>query len=608
MASSFFGLYVQRDSLQLAQKGLDITGHNISNIKTEGYSRQRLDIVSVANTAGSLGYNTQVSLAGKGADALGVTQIRDKLLDNKVRRYSSELCDTGAKTTVLSDIEDILDDVENAESGLSAIFGELKAAFQSFSATGADRQDLATVAMNSAESVINVLKNFDTRIGEVELATREDIDATNNRVNTILTQLASLNKQIKDAYVQMDNVIATKAGYEAEIEYGPLELKDNFNKLCDELAQYMNISVEQKQDGTYDVKFKDVLLVSNDAYAKTDIVFTDKIEERNDFAELFVSSLNSEKEWKKCERQITADIETNEKLTTDIKALNQYIYSGEVKKAQELERDIIKLANDEGIRYSPIFTNNKDLMTDEQIAELPSYAITVDERTEKLEGGSVTGLFDCYNGKGCYAVNNENMYNGIKYYQETIRAFANAMVKEFNSIYEEYNATAPADQQFKLFEFEDGAVEDGEVENLKIAESWQRNVLRCVHPNIDAEGNLDYNYDQLDNSYINKILSVFDKDHNFGKEADKFTFEGFIQYYGQTVGGDLEYELGSFDSVNIMLTSVSEARDSVMGVSMDEEGVNMMNYQKWYNAISRMINALDECLDKLINGTGRVGL
>ena len=45
-----------------------------------------------------------------------------------------------------------------------------------------------------------------------------------------------------------------------------------------------------------------------------------------------------------------------------------------------------------------------------------------------------------------------------------------------------------------------------------------------------------------------------------------------------------------------------------MGVSMDEEGVNMMNYQKWYNAISRMISALDECLDKLINGTGKVGL
>ena len=143
MASSFFGLYVQRDGLQLAQKGLDITGHNITNIKTTGYSRQRLDVVSVANTAGSLGYNTQVNLAGKGADAVGVTQLRDKLLDAKVRRYSAELCDTGAKTNVLADIEDILDDVENQDSGLAAIFGNLKAAFQSFSSTGADRQALS---------------------------------------------------------------------------------------------------------------------------------------------------------------------------------------------------------------------------------------------------------------------------------------------------------------------------------------------------------------------------------------------------------------------------------------------------------------------------------
>jgi len=41
---------------------------------------------------------------------------------------------------------------------------------------------------------------------------------------------------------------------------------------------------------------------------------------------------------------------------------------------------------------------------------------------------------------------------------------------------------------------------------------------------------------------------------------------------------------------------------------MDEEGINMMNYQKWYNAIARMVTTLDEALDKLINGTGRVGL
>ena len=34
----------------------------------------------------------------------------------------------------------------------------------------------------------------------------------------------------------------------------------------------------------------------------------------------------------------------------------------------------------------------------------------------------------------------------------------------------------------------------------------------------------------------------------------------------------------------------------------------MLNYQKWYNASSRIVTALDDLLDKLINGTGRVGL
>ena len=61
------GLYVQREAILLAQKALDITGNNISNINTPGYTRQRLDICSVANKKGTLGYNTGVSLAGRGS-------------------------------------------------------------------------------------------------------------------------------------------------------------------------------------------------------------------------------------------------------------------------------------------------------------------------------------------------------------------------------------------------------------------------------------------------------------------------------------------------------------------------------------------------------------
>ena len=63
------GLYVQREALVAAQKSLDITGNNISNITTKGYSRQRVDVCSVANTGYNLMYNTSTSLAELLGDA-----------------------------------------------------------------------------------------------------------------------------------------------------------------------------------------------------------------------------------------------------------------------------------------------------------------------------------------------------------------------------------------------------------------------------------------------------------------------------------------------------------------------------------------------------------
>ena len=744
MASSFFGLYVQRDAIQLAQKSLDITGHNITNINTEGYSRQRLDVCSVANTKGSLGYNTSVTLAGKGADAIGVTQIRDKLLDGKVRKYSSELCDIGAKTTILSDIEDILDDVENEETGLAAILGQWKSTFQSFHATGADRQDLSNICMNSAQSVINVLRNFDIRIRDCEVSAVKDIENTNTRINAILKEMGSLNKQIEDAYVQMNDVNATPGGYMAEIDYGPLELKDQFNSLCDELSQYINITVTEQLTGSYTVEFGDNILVEKDSYAKTDIKFrpdtADVVKVKNadgtetemrvayaestefydkdgnlietaegenipegtklftadgkdtgliadgnggytdaegnaieklyvlgenkfytqpgqneenlitdmatvvdgqkvydedgneitvngnfdaecieyTFSELYVSSHNTAKEWDKTKREVTAAMKEIELGRDDdgraitmsdmLSKLNGLIESNDVEEAYRYEKEIMEAVEAYGndLEYNPVF---KEHILQQQTAagvapedvKYPAYAITVSEETEKLTGGSIKGLFDMYNGEGPNNGVDVNKYKGIKYYQETIRYFSKALVEEFNSIYADHNAKNP-DDPFRMFSFEGAET----TANLQIADEWADNPLRCVHPEGTEEG--DYNYDELDNEYLNKILKCFQDQHEFSTEPLEYTFEEFVAFYGNTVGGQLEYELGNFDSTTTMYESVSAAREEVMGVSMDEEGVNMMNYQKWYNAISRMITAMDECLEKLINGTGVVGL
>ena len=68
------------------------------------------------------------------------------------------------------------------------------------------------------------------------------------------------------------------------------------------------------------------------------------------------------------------------------------------------------------------------------------------------------------------------------------------------------------------------------------------------------------------------------------------------------------YDQSRNDSAVSTVDTLLDSRDEVSGVDMDEEGINMLNYQKWYSASSRMLTTLDDCLDKLINGTGRVGL
>jgi flagellar hook-associated protein 1 FlgK len=86
-----------------------------------------------------------------------------------------------------------------------------------------------------------------------------------------------------------------------------------------------------------------------------------------------------------------------------------------------------------------------------------------------------------------------------------------------------------------------------------------------------------------------------------------YTFEEYVSHYGNELGNRISYETKMSGTTEVMLLSVTDARDEVSGTSIDEEGINMMNYQKWYNAIARMTTTMDEALDKLINGTGLVG-
>jgi len=87
---------------------------------------------------------------------------------------------------------------------------------------------------------------------------------------------------------------------------------------------------------------------------------------------------------------------------------------------------------------------------------------------------------------------------------------------------------------------------------------------------------------------------------------------GSFDDYGTTirfdVGNTLHTSKQAMETARILTLSANNQRTSVAGVSLDEEMVGLVKFNHAYNGAARVITQMDDALDRLINGTGRVGL
>jgi flagellar hook-associated protein 1 FlgK len=74
------------------------------------------------------------------------------------------------------------------------------------------------------------------------------------------------------------------------------------------------------------------------------------------------------------------------------------------------------------------------------------------------------------------------------------------------------------------------------------------------------------------------------------------------------IGSDVRTATSANTTANSVLTSITAQRQTVSGVSMDEEMANMIRFQRGYQAAARALTTMDDLLNTLINSTGRVGM
>lgn len=226
LRSTFYTFTTALRGMNAAQKQLDITGQNIANAKTPGYTRQRADLYSSVPGYGDR-YATKMStMAGQGAYIDNIEQIRDQFLDVRFRNETAIGSEEATKLGVMKDMERFLDEISKA--GLQDSFNKFVTSMQQLS-KNVESPEFDNLARNAAQSLAMQLNHYARQLKDVREGqeyTLREVDVP--KINETLKKIAELNKSIREVQ---------SAGSPA------LELKDERNLLLDELSGYANIEV-----------------------------------------------------------------------------------------------------------------------------------------------------------------------------------------------------------------------------------------------------------------------------------------------------------------------------------------------------------------------------
>lgn len=152
----------------------------------------------------------------------------------------------------------------------------------------------------------------------------------------------------------------------------------------------------------------------------------------------------------------------------------------------------------------------------------------------------------------------------------------------------------------QLFTFSEGEKEGAG--SIKVNPTWVGDTS-YIFDDIVRDGMEDSDYAAIAQTFFDEKQSTL----QFGEFTGSFS--NYVTYYTTTLLGSQKEDSDSrLESSSDITDNLMQRIASVSGVSLNEEASDQMMYQKAYSAMSRVMTALDDLLDQLINRTGRVGL
>lgn len=607
MQSTFSGLNTMVNGIYTQRLGLNTVGHNISNSNTEGYSRQT---AHAAATPSSEVYTLAgASQVGNGSTVTSVIRARDIYADRQYWKENSTDGYYNGKANNYAKIESIFNDSDN--SGVQDAMEKFYQAWQDCSTTASSdtsRQNVINAGQNFAQSLQIAAKQTKEQIDSLY----DDISLSVVKMNRLMGQVVELNKNI--------------AGIEATGAHAN-DLRDQRDLIVDQLTSMTDITVYESANGMYTLVSNGTTLVNgitkvdlemsapknNTTYSLSDYdimikqtgtVYTpgngelkaqfeavaeDKgyIDQVANMAAFMFTTLNDQH---KAGYGIdgSKDKPFGNDNPKDNATTNLNFY-GESDKAFQWDAKTGKLA------MYDVKTGAKEELSGMQILEI----LTVNSELTATDGH-----------KKLATRSGERDDAGNLLYQTDTGKTTTITTTDVNQ------AKIDAKTNKPLYMALDGTT----TTDAKLAkQDANGNALYLLKDvKLDPQGKkplaLDVN-GTGDGSNAVWIAALFncerDKTSPEVNGTDRLIGNGSLySYYNTsmtTMGSSASNMNGRVKFQAGVMNQVENLRSSTNGVNWDEELSNMITFQQGYSACSRCLSAMDECLDKLINGTGTVG-
>ncbi len=611
MPSSFFGLNIARSGMSTYNAWLNTTAHNISNVKTPGYSKQTVK----QSASVPISLKTTYGMLGTGVEATDIVSERDIYYDSKYRVSNTSYGKYEAFTYYMQSIEDSLYAKDSESGGMTNSLDDLFKSLSSLT-TDASNTTIRKQTVGFADTLTQYIQEAADNLQSLQTDVNTQISKVVDQINAYAEQIVSLNKQINTV-----EVYGTKAN----------DLRDQRAHVLDQLSELIGVDVVEKEpvDGNgyhqYIVTVGSAVLV--DSYSANTIKYQarDTYNVQNDIDNLY------DLEWANGQ-----SFGIHEAVGGKLQALfelrdgnNGEVFEGKitegtkgsttlkVKGTSELATSIFKL---------DIPAANGILHINNQRYEYKSFTAEVAaDGTYEYTFELKDALGDDVNGKDA-SIGDEVDFRGIPYYMSQLNEFVRKFSYEFNKVQTSgYDMNGKNGKQMfvgtdkatgKQLEFNTNNM-DGKFEfsSAAAAHKTDKNKMSASYFSLTAL-NTTIDVDILKDGKLlacsNESDGGVSNGENLAKmldlQEDKTMFRqgqpgSFLQVLTSTVGVDSQKVATASENAKNIKDAVDNRRLSKAGVDEDEEGQNLIICQNLLSYQYKVLSVMDEVLDKLINGT-----